>query len=99
LPLEERERIAMDLLDRVIQSIFATGLRLEDAGESLGRSEQTMGETLQKAIRDLNAVITDIRHYIFVVRTGLDGEGFEPALSRTVEEAAANPGVNQRRRL
>ena len=33
--LEERERIAMDLHDGVIQSVYATALHLEDAGERL----------------------------------------------------------------
>jgi signal transduction histidine kinase len=58
--LEERERIAMELHDGVIQSLYAIGMQLDlmRASDQLARDE--LGET----INNLNAVIDDIRHFI-----------------------------------
>lgn len=62
----ERERIAMDLHDGIIQSIFGVGLGLEIAAEEAGG---TPAEALiEKSIEQLNDVIRDIRAYIFELR-------------------------------
>lgn len=62
----ERERIAMDLHDGIIQSIFGVGLGLEIAAEE---ASGTAAEPLiEKAIDQLNDVIRDIRAYIFELR-------------------------------
>jgi PAS domain S-box-containing protein len=62
----ERERIAMDLHDGIIQSIFGVGLGLEIA------SEEAQGTTahalIERSIDQLNDVIRDIRAYIFELR-------------------------------
>lgn len=58
--LEERDRIAMELHDGVIQSIYAIGMYLELVRTS-GNVKQ---EDLTEAIHSLDAVITDIRAYI-----------------------------------
>ncbi|MEX0754910.1 MAG: GAF domain-containing sensor histidine kinase [Actinomycetota bacterium] len=67
--LEERERIAKELHDGVIQSLFAVGMRLQglaaassDAGEA-GRLEE-MVDQIDRSIRDL-------RNYIFGLRPGI----------------------------
>ncbi len=62
----ERERIAMDLHDGIIQSIFGVGLGLEIAAEE---ARGTPAEALiEKSIDQLNDVIRDIRGYIFELR-------------------------------
>ena len=62
----ERERIAMDLHDGIIQSIFGVGLGLEIAAEE---ARGTPAEALvEKSIDQLNDVIRDIRAYIFELR-------------------------------
>ena len=66
--LEERDRIGMDLHDGVIQSLYATGLTLENSLEDLNDDPAQVGPQLQKAIRDLNQIIADIRSYIFNLR-------------------------------
>jgi signal transduction histidine kinase len=66
--LEERERIAMDLHDGVIQSVYATALQLEDAGERLSEAPDQAGVVMDKAIDTLHQVIKDIRSYIFELR-------------------------------
>lgn len=66
--LEERDRIGMDLHDGVIQSLYATGLTLENALEDLDENPGEVRPQLQKVIRDLNQTISDIRSYIFSLR-------------------------------
>lgn len=58
--LEERERIAMELHDGVIQSLYAIGMHLD-----LIRTSDNFGpDAVLPIIHDLNDVIEDIRHYI-----------------------------------
>jgi signal transduction histidine kinase len=62
--LQERERIGMDLHDGVIQSIYAIGLLLDDAGHRLAQEPDKAQRAIQTAIGGLNSVIKDIRSYI-----------------------------------
>jgi signal transduction histidine kinase len=66
--LEERERIAMDLHDGIIQSIYAVGLMLEYAGLMFDESPAEARQRLQDSISGLNEVIRDIRNYILDLR-------------------------------
>jgi len=61
--LDDRDRIARDLHDRVIQRIFAVGMTLEGAT----RLEELAPvlERVNKAIDDLDTTITEIRTAIF----------------------------------
>ena len=52
--LEERDRIGMDLHDGVIQSLYATGLTLENCLEDLEQDPAQVQPQIQKAIHDLN---------------------------------------------
>ena len=58
--LEDRERIAMDLHDGIIQSLYGIGMHLELMRLSGGASEMELGNT----VSSLNDVIEDIRRYI-----------------------------------
>jgi signal transduction histidine kinase len=69
--LEERERIGMDLHDGVIQSLYATGLKLEGCLDDLTHEPAAVEGELQRAIDGLNGVIADIRSYIFRLRPGV----------------------------
>ncbi|MDZ4277750.1 MAG: GAF domain-containing sensor histidine kinase, partial [Dehalococcoidia bacterium] len=62
--LEERDRIGMDLHDGVIQSLYATGLKLEGCLEDLEDAPAAVAPELQGAIQQLNLVIADIRSYV-----------------------------------
>ena len=66
--LEERERIAMDLHDGIIQSIYAVGLMLEYAGLMFDESPAEAHQRLSASIGALNEVIRDIRNYILDLR-------------------------------
>jgi signal transduction histidine kinase len=68
--LEERERIARDLHDGIIQSIYATGLGLEECARLAEEQPGAVAKRLDEAIESLNTVIRDVRNYI----VGLDPE-------------------------
>lgn len=61
--LEDRDRIARDLHDLVIQRLFAVGLQLQGASRLAGKP--TVVERLQSAVTELDATIRDIRASIF----------------------------------
>ena len=61
--LEDRERIARDMHDVVIQRLFATGLSLQAAGRQA--QNPTVATRLDEAVDELDAAIKDIRHTIF----------------------------------
>lgn len=62
--LEERERIGQDLHDGIIQSIYATGLGLEECLKLAEEDPQEVKPRLEAAIESLNGVIRDVRNYI-----------------------------------
>jgi signal transduction histidine kinase len=67
--MEERERIARELHDGIIQSLFAVGMGLQGAA-LLARSPETTGR-IEGAVDELDRVIRDLRNYIFGLRPGI----------------------------
>lgn len=61
--LDERERIARDLHDDVIQRLFATGLSLQAAAQMV--NEPLAVERIMRAVDDLDASIRQVRSTIF----------------------------------
>ena len=61
--LEDRERIARDLHDTVIQRLFATGLRLQGAARLAERPE--VADRIIQAVDDLDLTVKHIRTAIF----------------------------------
>jgi signal transduction histidine kinase len=72
--LEERDRIGMDLHDGVIQSLYATGLRLEACVDEVQAHDPLTAKELTKAIDQLNQVIQDTRSYILRLQPGVLAE-------------------------
>jgi nitrate/nitrite-specific signal transduction histidine kinase len=62
--LEERERIGQDLHDGIIQSIYATGLGLEECVRLAEEEPREVKARVETAIENLNTVIRDVRSYI-----------------------------------
>jgi PAS domain S-box-containing protein len=62
--LEDRERISRDLHDNIIQMLYAIGLGLEESQRLFGEDSKTASSNLSNAIKELNAVIRDVRSYI-----------------------------------
>lgn len=67
--VEDRERIAKELHDDVIQSLFAEGMALQ---ASLGRvnDSSAMEVRISQAVENIDRVIRDLRNYIFGLRPG-----------------------------
>jgi len=83
--LEDRERIARDLHDVVIQRLFATGMQLQGAVAHAGRPEAV--KRINAAVDDLDATIRDIRRSIFELRTPV-GTSLRTELREAVDAAA-----------
>ena len=67
--LDDRDRIARDLHDRVIQRIFAIGMTLQ--GATRLDEVAPILERVNKAVDDLDATITEIRTAIFELDSGI----------------------------
>ncbi|MCU7726960.1 GAF domain-containing sensor histidine kinase [Actinoplanes sp. KI2] len=87
--LEDRERIARDLHDVVIQRLFATGMQLQGAVPHAARPEAVT--RINTAVDDLDATIRDIRRSIFELRAPV-GPSLRAELHETVDAAAGTLG-------
>ncbi|MGZ6545751.1 MAG: GAF domain-containing sensor histidine kinase [Actinomycetota bacterium] len=67
--LDERERIAKELHDGVIQSLFAVGMGLQGAA-ALTEDDGIAGR-IEDAVEDIDRAIRDLRNYIFGLRPGI----------------------------
>nr|WP_284236162.1 GAF domain-containing protein [Mycolicibacterium sp. TUM20984] len=72
--LADRERIAHDLHDHVIQRLFATGMHLQ--GTIARAHSPEVVERLNRTLDDLQATIEDIRTTIFGLQSPVRGKGF-----------------------
>lgn len=69
--LEDRERIARDLHDRIIQQLFATGMSLQ-ATERMTDDDKVTSR-ISQAVDDLDATIREIRTTIFALHRPIVG--------------------------
>lgn len=74
----ERERIARDLHDTVIQRLFATGLSLQALSRRVGETDTA--DRIQIAVEELDATIRDIRGVIFALHAHERGAPGLPVL-------------------
>ena len=89
--MEERERIAKELHDGIIQSLFAVGMNLQST--ALLSSSSSTAARVERAVSELDNVIRDLRNYIFGLRPGiLADRQLGEALLALGEEARANSG-------
>jgi signal transduction histidine kinase len=64
--VEDRNRIARDLHDHVVQRLFATGLSLQQVLSGVGEKER---ERVDKAVHTLDETIREIRNTILTLRS------------------------------
>ncbi len=64
--LEERDRIARDLHDLVVQRLFATGMLLESAERKSDAPE--VRERIERAVEELGATIQEVRTAIYALQ-------------------------------
>jgi len=88
---EDRERIARDLHDTVIQRLFATGLTLQATVRLVDRPEVI--ERLQRSVDDLDVTVRHIRSVIFELQTArLPGSSAREAVLLLCAESARSLG-------
>ena len=87
----DRDRIARDLHDLVIQRLFATGMSLQGAVRNIGSAE--VAARVQRAVDDLDETIKEIRTSIFALQSPAPnaGEGVRSAVLAAVKAAASGP--------
>ena len=89
--LDDRDRIARDLHDRVIQRVYAVGMNLQGATRLPERDQ--LIERVGHAIEDLDLTISEIRSAIFELgETALPG-GLRQAVLQLAEELSDTLGV------
>lgn len=64
--VEERERIARDLHDAIIQDLFAVGLKVE--AEASKVEDESTRQNLRDAVERIDQAMTDLRQFIFQLR-------------------------------
>ncbi len=89
--MEDRERIAKELHDGVIQSLFAVGMGLQGTAMI---AEDEISARIEGAVNELDRVIRDLRNYIFGLRPGiLADRQLGEALRELAEDFAQKSGV------
>jgi signal transduction histidine kinase len=89
--LEDRERIARDLHDGAIQSLFAVGMNLQATAAMAGASD--VADRIAYAVDELDRVIKELRNYIFGLRSQLSARQLDDALRRLASEFQERSGV------
>jgi signal transduction histidine kinase len=91
--LEDRERIARDLHDTVIQRIFATGLALQSVALRVGDAD--LADRLGRCVDDLDETVRHIRTTIFELESArLPGRSLRQEVLELVAEAAEHLGFD-----
>jgi signal transduction histidine kinase len=90
---EDRDRIARDLHDLVIQRLFATGMSLQGASR-LGKLDPAVEERISNAVDALDETIRQIRQTIFALHEPTTGpsSGVRGRVLRETEQCAAALG-------
>jgi signal transduction histidine kinase len=91
--LGDRDRIARDLHDLVIQRLFATGMSLEGSLRGMAPEAATR---VRRAVDDLDDTIKEIRSTIFALQSPapLSGDGLRTAILHCVQAASRSLGFD-----
>jgi len=97
--LSDRDRIARDLHDLVIQRLFATGMSLE--GALRGMQPAAAVERVARAVDDLDTTIKEIRTSIFALQAPAPyaGDGLRTAIVHAVHTAGSSLGFEPHVRI
>jgi signal transduction histidine kinase len=95
--VEDRERIARDLHDTVIQRLFATGLSLQGTTRLVTSDPPTATARIEQAVDDLDLTVRHIRTAIFGLETTRSRtDGVRNRVLGLVREAADSLGFEPR---
>jgi signal transduction histidine kinase len=90
--MEDRERIAKELHDGVIQSLFAVGMGLQATG--IMSRDPELQRRIESSVEEIDRVIRDLRNYIFGLRPGiLADRQLDQALRGLAEDFQEKTGV------
>jgi signal transduction histidine kinase len=91
---EDRDRIARDLHDVVIQRLYASGMKLQGILPMIDRAEAE--ERASSVVDDLDMTISDIRTAIFSLQTrdSQDQPGLRAQTAQVVQEMTGPPGIS-----
>jgi signal transduction histidine kinase len=92
---EDRDRIARDLHDLVIQRLFATGMLLQGATRIADVPEIAL-ERIERSVDELDETIREIRQTIFALHEPMDGPatGLRGRILREVRQSSAVLGFD-----
>jgi signal transduction histidine kinase len=88
--LEDRDRIARDLHDKVIQRLFATGISLQTAREITAKPQ--VETRIAQAVDDLDETIREIRNTIFALQAPIGRRGLRVELFAMADGARDSLG-------
>jgi signal transduction histidine kinase len=90
---EDRDRIARDLHDLVIQRLFATGLGLQSLSRVV---DEAAAERLTAFVEDVDQTIREIRSTIFGLQDRHEGDDFRSEVHRVLAEMRPVLGLSPR---
>jgi PAS domain S-box-containing protein len=94
----DRERIARDLHDHVIQRLFAVGMSLQAAANSV--TDPSVSARIEESVEELDATIRDVRSTIFSLELRATKHVETSARSRILDAASlAAPALGYQPRL
>jgi signal transduction histidine kinase len=88
---EDRDRLARDLHDTVIQRLFGVGLNLQSMA---GRAPRDMSEGLGEAVAEIDRVIDRIRGTIYQLGMGGEDRGVRDHVISLIQELSSVAGLN-----
>lgn len=86
---EDRDRIARDMHDHVIQRLFATGMSLQSAART---GDEALKARLDVAVDELDAAIKDIRHTIFALHRAPGARSLTTEITTICRDASVTLG-------
>lgn len=87
--LEDRDRIARDMHDHVIQRLYAAGLSLQASARHI---DSPVRHRVEKVVDELDFAIKDLREAIFELHQHLPEGGLGPTIEALVAQFARNAG-------
>jgi len=90
--IEDRDRIAGNLRDRVIQRIFAAGLTLQSAG--MRAADRNTRDRIEEAVNGLDQAVVILRDTIFGLEHHLEGHGLRGEILRLCRELQPAPELS-----
>jgi signal transduction histidine kinase len=90
---EDRERIARDLHDSIIQDLFAVGLGLQSSRDRVGSNPELVTARIDDAVVRLDETIRSLRSYIFDLRAQVLAPSLRRDIGALAQELAAPYGV------